>query len=140
MKILVAVDGSSHALHAAAFVVRHLRPLPGAEAHVVNVQPPVPYLEALSEAARTSVESFVGRQGDATCERARQMLEVAGFAVRVHVDTGDPVEAILRCARECGCDLIVMGTRGLGALQGIALGSVANRVVQRSSTPVALVR
>jgi nucleotide-binding universal stress UspA family protein len=140
MRILVAVDGSAHSLHAAAFVMRHLRPLPGAEAHVVNVQPPVPYLEALSEAARASVDAAIAKQGDETCERVRQMLEAAGFVVRVHVETGDPAEAIVRCARECGCDLVVMGTRGLGAVEGWALGSVASRVLRRVDIPVALVR
>jgi nucleotide-binding universal stress UspA family protein len=138
MKILVAVDGSAHALHATAFVMRQLRPLPGAEAHVVNVQPPVPYLEALPEAARAAVESVIEQRGRDACERARQMLAAAGFVVHMHVDTGDPAEAIVRCAGGCGCDLIVMGTRGLGAVAGLALGSVASRVLQRVEIPVVL--
>ncbi len=138
MKILVAVDGSAHALHAAAFVMRQLRPQPDAEAHVVNVQPPVPYLEALSQSARAAVESVIEKRGLDACERTRQMLAAAGFAVHMHVEAGDPAEAIVRCARERGCDLIVMGTRGLGAVAGLALGSVASRVLQRVEIPVVL--
>jgi nucleotide-binding universal stress UspA family protein len=56
------------------------------------------------------------------------------------VEKGNPVEVILRVAKEKNCDLIVMGTHGRGSLADAMLGSTARRVVRRSTTPVLVVR
>ena len=53
---------------------------------------------------------------------------------------GKPWEAISDYAAATGCDLIVMGTRGLGSYTGGVLGSVAHGVAQRSPVPVLLVK
>jgi nucleotide-binding universal stress UspA family protein len=50
-----------------------------------------------------------------------------------------PLE-VLRAAREEAADLIVMGSRGLSALRGLLLGSVAHKVLQLSEVPVLIVR
>jgi nucleotide-binding universal stress UspA family protein len=49
---------------------------------------------------------------------------------------GDPCEGILHVARERNADLIVMGTHGRRGLSRAFLGSVAERVVRTSPTPV----
>jgi nucleotide-binding universal stress UspA family protein len=43
-------------------------------------------------------------------------------------------------AGELGCDLIVMGTHGRGAVAGMVMGSVANRVLHLAPCPVQLVK
>ena len=48
--------------------------------------------------------------------------------------------AILHEARECGADLIALGTHGRSGLKHVMLGSVAERVVQLASVPVLTVR
>ena len=53
---------------------------------------------------------------------------------------GDPAETIAKVAREQACDLIVMGTRGLGTVTGVLLGSVATKVIHLSDRPVLLVK
>ena len=53
---------------------------------------------------------------------------------------GAPAEAILQAARAEKADLIVMGTRGLGALGSLFLGSQSQRVVAEAPCPVLLVR
>ena len=53
---------------------------------------------------------------------------------------GVPAEAILQAARAEKADLIVMGTRGLGALGSLFLGSQSQRVVAEAPCPVLLVR
>ena len=52
---------------------------------------------------------------------------------------GPAAEAILRVAQLEGCDLIVMGSRGLGMVQGLLLGSVSYRVLHRATIPVLIV-
>jgi nucleotide-binding universal stress UspA family protein len=56
--------------------------------------------------------------------------------VRHLVTEGAPVAAILNVARESGCDLIVMGTRGRRGLNRLLMGSVAEQVVRRAPCQV----
>ena len=53
---------------------------------------------------------------------------------------GQAAQEIVRLAAERGVDCIVMGTRGMNALGGLLLGSVAQRVVHLASVPVMLVK
>ena len=56
------------------------------------------------------------------------------------VKHGNEAEQILAVSKERNCDLIVMGTHGLGGLVDVMLGSTARRVVRRSRIPVLVVR
>lgn len=69
-------------------------------------------------------------------------LVAAGGAQRVgrRVASGDPAEAILEAARDTGADLIVMGSRGLGRLGGLVLGSVSAKVAAAAECPVLTVK
>ena len=58
----------------------------------------------------------------------------------VVVEKGNPVEVILNVAKEKNCDLIVMGTHGVGTLADVVMGSTARRVIRRSTMPVLVVR
>lgn len=48
--------------------------------------------------------------------------------IRTTLEVGDPAAAILSVAKKDGADMIVMGSRGLGDLQGLLLGSVSHKV------------
>ena len=56
------------------------------------------------------------------------------------VERGSPVKIILRIAEERGCDLIVMGFRGKGALEDAMMGDTVRRVLHRSKVPVLVVQ
>jgi len=56
------------------------------------------------------------------------------------VANGQPAKVILDYAKEQQCDLIVMGSRGLGGLQELVLGSVSHNVVQHAPIPVLIVK
>jgi len=53
---------------------------------------------------------------------------------------GNPAQTILETAADCGADLIVMGSRGLGGIREFVLGSVSHNVVQHSKVPVLVVK
>jgi nucleotide-binding universal stress UspA family protein len=56
------------------------------------------------------------------------------------VKHGEPADVIIHTAAENGCDLIVMGTHGHGAIADALLGGTARRVVRESKIPVMVVR
>ena len=71
-------------------------------------------------------------QVDAALDRARE----ASLEARGEVLEGNPVDEILSFADNSRADLIVMGSRGHGALAGALLGSVSSGVVQHANLPV----
>ena len=79
------------------------------------------------------------RGGDAL-QSARALLDAAKVNFVPQVLIGPVAETIARIALEQNCDGIVMGTRGLGAVAGALLGSVASQVVHLSDVPVTLVK
>ena len=123
--ILLAYDGSEHAKRAAG-VAKAEAEAHGARLIVVHAYEPVPdYLG----------EPFFEEALRRRLERAEGVLEEARAL------TGVPKEdALLLAARAEKADLIVMGTRGLGALGSLFLGSQSQRVVAEAPCPVLLVR
>ena len=140
-RLLVAVDGSDNALRAVRHVIAlagELREAPGVL--LVNVQPAV-----VSGAVRTfvnaeQIDAWYRSEGEKALAGARDLLAAAGLAHEHHIVVGDPAETLARMARERGCDLIVIGTRGMSAVANLLLGSVASRVLHLAEVPVLLVR
>jgi nucleotide-binding universal stress UspA family protein len=69
-------------------------------------------------------------------------LKQAGVAAEgsVRTSSGGPARAILEHARDVDATMIVLGSRGLSALGGLLLGSVAHKIIQLASCPVLVVR
>ncbi len=63
-----------------------------------------------------------------------------GVAHEELYEVGSPGPVLLNMAEEKGCDLVVMGSRGLGPLKGIFMGSVSSYMVSRSKCPVLIVK
>ena len=80
------------------------------------------------------------RQHYMALARARKLLEDAGVKFSEHKLVGKPWDVISEYASAHLCDLIVMGSRGLGTHTGALLGSVALGVAQRSTVPLLLVK
>ncbi len=77
--------------------------------------------------------------GQAVLDDARQKLGNTTLDVHEELQEGPEAESILSVAENRQADLIVMGTRGLGAVQGLLLGSVSRKVIHYSSCPVMVV-
>lgn len=140
MKALLAVDGSTHALRAAQTLGQLAKHCAGTRAHVLNVQPHVPYLDLLVEERKLSVDRLMQERGMDAMESACKALTVACVPFEVEVVSGDAPLAIARIAAARQCDFILMGTRGMGTVAGMALGSVATKVAHLAEMPVTLVK
>jgi nucleotide-binding universal stress UspA family protein len=145
-QVVLAVDGSSHAEQAGAFLCR--LPLPsGARVTVTHVVRPVrPFHglvptdpERLEDARREGMARARERAAHLV-EEARLELEMHGRAAQTTIREGDPAERILEVVEECGADLIVAGARGVSPIRGLLVGSVADRLVRHASGSVLLVR
>jgi nucleotide-binding universal stress UspA family protein len=136
MKILVAVDGSAHALDAVKCVVDHAdwyRTKP--EIELVNVHLPVPQLPGLgTTVGKTQIQRYYQEEGEQALAEAKQLLERAGLSYEAHILVGDPAETIIKHAKKAGCDLIAVGTPSRW------IGSCANKVMNISDVPVLLVK
>jgi nucleotide-binding universal stress UspA family protein len=142
MKILLAVDGSKHALDAVQCLIEHAdwyRDKPAVE--LVTVHLPVPKLPRMRlVVSRSQIRRYYEEEGAANLAAAKKMLDRAGIGYRERILVGPIAETLVRHAREARCDMICIGTRGMTALVNVLLGSVATKVLHISSVPVLLVK
>lgn len=148
-RIILATDGSAESTKALEFVRNKFDPDrssgKGGQApiHVsvmyvrmpspmapISIKSPIPWIKypGLKEVGRKLVEQSV------------QKLIKAGFTAEPLRPLGKPAEEIMKAASEQGADLIVMGAKGLGAIDRFLLGSVSTRVVEYASSAVLVVR
>ena len=72
-------------------------------------------------------------------DRAKSAAAAAGVAARTFVKSGQPARSIVAFAGEHDVDLIVVGSRGLGAIENYLLGSVSHKVTGLAKCPVLVV-
>ena len=139
-KILVPVDGSTSADHAVAHVVSMAKGGAAPEVHLFHVQLPLD-LKGIPDIEKPGL---IGRLGfddaDHAFANAKKLLTQAGVPYSARTATGDPAQEIALYADVNACDQIVMGSRGLGLIKSLVLGSVATKVLHLVTIPVTLVR
>ena len=132
-KFLLAIDGSAHANRAAEYLARRAAGLRPCEVHLVNVLP-----LRIAGLLTLQQQGLLLEAGSETAT-ARRMLDAAGIAYRFHSEVGKPAERIVDLIRSQACDEVVVGSRGKSALDSLALGSVAYKIVHLSPVPVTVV-
>lgn len=141
MKILVPFDGSDNALRALRQVIDRrdwYREPP--ELHVVNVQLPIASGAVKMFISADQLREYYEDEGEKALKRAREALQDSGVPFHARVAVGDIAATLAGYATDQGCDLIAMGTRGMGALGNVLLGSVASKVIHLATQPVLLVK
>jgi nucleotide-binding universal stress UspA family protein len=142
-RLLVPVDGSGPALRAAEHAAVLAR-LTGGEVQLLYAIEPLG-LRGLGEALPVGrlgevvreVEQALRDDADAQLRRPRAACEAAGIPCTAEIVFKAPLEAIVEAARTA--DLVVMGSRGRGAVSGALFGSVSHRVLGATRTPVLVV-
>jgi len=141
MKILVAVDGSEHALAAVRGLVERLGWFREAvEPTLIYVHPALPYKHAAAWAGKEAIQSYYDEETDAALAAARALLDEHRVTYAIEKRVGDAGEQIVACAAAGGHELILMGTHGHTALANLVMGSVATRVLAACTVPVLLMK
>ena len=143
LKILIAVDGSDLANRAIETVGEMVRSGLDVQACLICVSPNI-FLEPAFSAdysyvAMQKVEEEQRRQQDLTLGKATDLARAQGLRLAdPERANGVIADEIVRVAKERKVNQIAMGTRGMGALGSVFMGSVAQRVVHQSPVPVLL--
>jgi nucleotide-binding universal stress UspA family protein len=142
MKILLAVDGSKASLDAVDSLIQHLdwyRHKPDVE--LITVHLPVPPLGGVGGGvSKAQLEKYYEEEGQAKLAEAKKKLDAAGIRYQAKVLVGQVAETIVKHARAAKCDLIYLGTRGMGGVKGMLMGSTATKVLHLADLPVLLVK
>ena len=94
-----------------------------------------------SRSGATTEKSGPERAARELLRRQARLARAAGATVAgEHLRKGNPAQEITDLAEEIGAGMVVVGSRGLGALKRLVLGSVSKDVVRAASRPVLVVR
>ncbi|CAM3426041.1 universal stress protein [Polaromonas hydrogenivorans] len=141
LKILIAVDGSEHADRAIVAVAAMARSSLELEATLLCVSPEPLFYGSYTAATIQKIEDEQIVQQNAILAKAMEHARAAGLKVVAPTRAyGVIANEIVRIAKDRQVDQIAMGTRGMGAVGNMLLGSVAQRVLHQSPVPVLLVK
>jgi nucleotide-binding universal stress UspA family protein len=145
-RVLAAVDGYEQAISVADYIVDRFGGSIVMQVVVLNAQPK-PQEWQTRGLASDAIRDRLQELGHKAMAPVTERLEQAQIAAKPRFELGDPADTIVRCAREEGCDLIVMGARRLGRVSsalvrrtGVTWGSVAAQVVKLADIPVVVVK
>jgi nucleotide-binding universal stress UspA family protein len=129
MKILLAYDGFDHSRHALEETAK-LAADGKAEITVLSVVPPD------ARASKSGGHVMLRPHAHEDVARAHKYLRERDIPSEMKMDAGDPAEQIVAEAEDGGYDIVVVGSRGRGALGRLILGSVSTEVIARAPCPV----
>ena len=135
-RIIVAIDGSEHSNRAVS-CARELADRFGASLWLVHAYPQTSDLRSYEQFGKLIARRK--RAGQSILDEARKILSEINCEINEELLEGPEAEAILSVTEIQKIGLILMGTRGLGSLEGILLGSVSRKVSHHASCPVMLV-
>ncbi len=142
MKVLIPVDGSKHSMEGLK-VASHYAKTKNSETYIMTIIPYVSDIDLeLSASERDKVLESMKKRGEDVLKKAADQLKSYGVAkVNTVLSTaGSAAQEIVSFAEKEKVDLIVIGSRGMGATARFFLGSVAANVVRHSPCCVYVVR
>jgi nucleotide-binding universal stress UspA family protein len=139
-RVLIAVDGSELAQRAVDYLCDFAGESIRVEAVLVNVQLPIVSGNVRRFVPQEMIDSVYREQGEQALAGAKTALTEAGIRVETRIMAGHIAQTIGQLAEETRCSRIVVGTRGLGAIGSVVLGSTAYKLLQLAALPITLVK
>jgi nucleotide-binding universal stress UspA family protein len=147
-RIVIGVDGSANA-HRAGALVAGLPAPPGNQAIALCVVEPMraPSTPLVPTAARSAISraaaaahANIVREAQHDVDNVARIVERSGWKAQAVVRIGHPLPTLLREVQRTRAQLLVIGARGVGGVERLLLGSVAEGVLNRCPVPVLLAR
>ena len=140
--ILIPTDGSELAEHGVTNGLSLAKSV-GARVTVIIVEEPFNWLSVSETQAQRALEELA-KHADQIKKHAASVLDRVANAAKqagvpcetIQVEDAQPYQAITATAADKGCDLIVMASHGRSGLSAVVLGSVTNKVLTHTKTPV----
>ncbi len=149
MKILLATDGSEHAVNAAKKCAEIIRVTDETQIKILSVvEMTIPVAADPFGASHEFYLRIKDQSKDAAEDSVEKLSKVLenefpdGNTVKISTDVqlGSPKEAIVDEAKSWGADLIVVGSHGYGFWERMLLGSVSDAVIHHAPCSVLIVR
>ena len=141
MNILVATDGSEAALRGVRFAADLAQRLGSSSSiTLISVHDDVGLRHAKSVVGSAAVEDHLREQSESEVAAARAFLDSVSVRHDIAIRTGHVSQEIVAFADAGAFDLIVVGSKGRGALADMLIGSVTQRVLASARQPVVVVK
>ncbi len=140
-KIVVGYDGSESSKKALLKSIELAKDM-NAELHIVGVVRPFEFY-AIDYIPPEEIEEYEKEQiskEEKFLKEASDIAEKEGIKPFLKVMEGDPAEELMTYADENGCDLIVVGHRGVGGFKRMLLGSTASNLVKYANQSILVVK
>lgn len=140
LKILVPIDGSEFS-RKALLKAKELGSAMNSEITILNViRPMQDYKYVHNKDFSREGERLLVRESNLLLEDSLTLFDDYPGKVESLYKRGDPVEEIVNLAEEGNYNLVIMGSRGLGAFSRTLLGSVSDKVIHHIKTSVLIVK
>ncbi|MBK3331900.1 universal stress protein [Persephonella atlantica] len=140
-KILVGYDGSQSSKKALEKAIV-LAKVCGSELHIVGVVRPFEFaaIDYISPEEIEEYEKEEVSKEERFLKEAKEIAQEKGINAVTKVREGEPAEELMSYADENGCDLIVVGHRGVGGFKRMILGTTAGNLVKYANQSVLVVK
>ncbi|MBC9784002.1 universal stress protein [Heliobacterium chlorum] len=143
-KVLLATDGSDHALKAARYACHLMKLDPEIETTVLYVYDlSHQYLLGADGAVFFDIDAArekMDEVGKAVLDKTMEIFSEQGLVCQLEATFGHPAFVVVDTAEERGVDLIIMGSRGMGEFRSFLAGSVSDRVFHLAKCPVMIIK
>lgn len=142
MKILLAVDGSPNGTLAVKTLIRQIpwfsdKP----KLDLIYVHPPLRPIGSLlgTPLSQETLDKYYQDEAHHHLAESKRLLQDAIVPFETHVFIGEPALDICKFANSHKSDLIYIGSRGMGAIGNLVLGSTATKILHIAKIPVVIV-
>jgi nucleotide-binding universal stress UspA family protein len=140
-KILVAFDGSVTARNALFKAIELKQVFEESVLEVIHVFQVANFVMSDTVIAGPAMmQDELYQAAEDIVAEARQLISPLSHATASILDGGAPARVILDYAEAHGFELIIVGSRGLGSIKELLLGSVSSEVVQHAKIPVLVIK
>ncbi|MCY0859683.1 MAG: universal stress protein [Sulfolobaceae archaeon] len=140
MKVVVGYDGSEQARRAITFAKNILIPLNTQDLKPLRQPDEIHIVTVINEPKQKEEQVILNRE-NAKEIQLEALNELKGYNVKAEIVEGKNVsDAILNVCYQIGCDMIIVGSRGLTGVKGAILGSVSSELLAKSKVPLLIVK